>query len=336
MQIGTPELAILPAGVPETPVPKARPAPAPRASQPAAAEARSAPRTPRQPQNPRPPQKPQEPQKPRKRRHGIRLFAGMGAAVAALGVAATLAYGSLGGNRAQLSGSDTRYVPGSQASQAGPHGPLPSPYAPSPTPRTSGRPKKSTLASPAVGAGHADAVASGKAAGPRGATIVTHGQGPHQTVTVALRPGSSSASSSGTQTQAAAQLTVSPASLRLASGQSTGPVTLSVSGGTMAWTASASSGLSVSPASGRLGNGQTAQVTISVSGPRTSAGSGVVSIDGAQVTVSWAASAKASASPSAPTGGPGGSGGSGQPAPPARGRRHHRPDPGGSPDPVSS
>ncbi|MBV9794906.1 MAG: hypothetical protein JO016_13320 [Actinobacteria bacterium] len=324
---------------PRAPQAAARPEPA--ASHPSPA--------PQQPRAARPPQsqKSRSPQKPEKRR-GFRLFAGLGAALVALGVAAGLTYGSLGSNRAQLSGADSRYVPGSQSSAAtGSQGPLPSPYAPSPTPRTHGRGVKSALASPAAGAGHADAVASGKAgsgkagSGPQGATIVTHGQGPHQTVTVALRPTTrASTASANTHTQTAAQLTVSPAELDLPAGQSSGTVTLSVSGGSMSWTASASSGVSVSPAAGRISNGGTAQVTITVPRQHGSGGSGTVFIDGAQVSVSWAATAPAS--PSAPAGGSGGSGGaggaqpSGQASPPARGDHHHKPDPGGSPGPVSS
>src|SRR6202012_5422575 len=64
------------------------------------------------------------------------------------------------------------------------------------------------------------------------------------------------------------------------------------------WTASPSSGVSVSPPAGHLGNGGTQSITISVPAQRSSGGSGVVSIDGAQVSVSW--SATATATPSSP------------------------------------
>jgi DNA-directed RNA polymerase specialized sigma24 family protein len=283
----------------------------------------------------RPPQPPAPPRpapshghrsgpKPKKRR-GIRLFAGLGAALLAVGIAAGLTYGSLGTSRAQLSGSVSRDVPGGGSSVEASGGPLPSPYAPSPTLHSHGPDKKSIQISPA--AGHADAVASDKT-GSGKRTIVTRGQGPHQTVTVALRPRASSSS----HTQAAAQLTVSPANVSLGT-ESSMMVKLSVSGGSMSWTASPSSGISVNPSSGRLGNGDSTPITISVPGQRSSGGSGVVSINGAQVSVSWAATATPSSPPSS-----GSSGSSGPSSPPARTNRHHhqQPDPGGSPDPGSS
>ncbi|HEX3752860.1 MAG TPA: hypothetical protein VHW06_19990 [Streptosporangiaceae bacterium] len=307
VQIATPELAVLPFDVvehnvqasPRPPRPPAPPGPGSGATR------RSGP-------------------KPKKKRRGIRLFAGLGAAALALGIAAALTYGSLGTSRAQLSGADSRYVPGRAAPAQASGGPLPSPYAPPPTLRSHGPGKKSTPASPA--AGHADAVASGKA-GSGNRTIVTRGQGPHQTVTVALRPSTRASS----HTQAAAQLTVTPANLSLGTGSSA-TVTLSVSGGSMSWTASPSAGISVSPSSGRLSNGGSIPVTISVPGQRSTGGSGVVSIDGAQVSVSWSATATPPSRPS--------SGSSGSPSPsspPARTtRHHHQPHPGGSPDPGAS
>ena len=286
-------------------------------------------RSPRAPQPPAPPRPApshghRSGPKPRKRR-GIRLFAGLGAAVLALGIAAGLTYGSLGTSRAQLSGSVSRDVPGGASSVEASGGPLPSPYAPAPTLHSHGPGKKSLQISPA--AGHADAVASDKT-GSGKRTIVTRGQGPHQTVTVALRPSASSSS----HTRAAAQLTVTPANLSLGTGSSS-TVKLSVSGGSMSWTASPSSGISVNPSSGTLGNGDSIPITISVPGRRSNGGSGVVSIDGAQVSVSWAATATPSSQPSS-----GSSGSSGPSSPPARTNRHHhqQPDPGGSPDPGSS
>jgi DNA-directed RNA polymerase specialized sigma24 family protein len=276
------------------------------------------------PPRPAPPQGHRSAPKPKKRR-GIRLFAGLGAALTALGIAAGLTYGSLGTSRAQLSGSVSRDVPNGASSVQASGGPLPSPYAPSPTLHSPGPGKKSIQISPA--AGHADAVASDKT-GSGNRTIVTRGQGPHQTVTVALRPRASSSS----HTQAAAQLTVTPANLSLGTGSSS-TVKLSVSGGSMSWSASPSSGISVNPSSGTLGNGDSTPITISVPGQRSSGGSGVVSIDGAQVSVSWAATATPSSQPSS-----GSSGSSSPSSPPARTNRHHhqQPDPGGSPDPGSS
>jgi DNA-directed RNA polymerase specialized sigma24 family protein len=337
--MATPELAVLPAEVSERDVfgpavrePGVRAAAALGSPAPVEPLRSQTPQKSQQPQcSPRPPAPPQpapsqtrrSDPKPRKRRRGIRLFAGLGAALLALGIAAALTYGSLGTSRAQLSGADSRYVPGAGSSAQASGGPLPSPYAPPPTPRSHGPGRKSTQTSPA--AGHADTVASDKASsGNR--TIVTRGQGSHQTVTVALRPSASASS----HTEAAAQLTVTPANLGLGTGSS-GTVTLSVSGGSMSWTASPSSGVSVSPASGHLGNGGRALVTISVPSQRSNGGSGVVSIDGAQVSVTWSATATPSSHPSG--GSPGSSGPS---SPPRHTRRHPQPDPGGSPHPGAS
>jgi DNA-directed RNA polymerase specialized sigma24 family protein len=360
VEIGSPGLAVRSADVPEPAVrERAVPAAAVAAAAPEPPAATS-PQKVQRPQNKqnnqssprpqRPPRPPAPPRpasaqthrsapKPKKRRRGIRLFAGLGAALLALGIAAGLTYGSLGTSRAQLSGADSRYVPGGASSAPASGGPLPSPYAPSPTPRTHGPGKRSVPTSPAAGAGHADAVASDKA-GTGNRTITTRGQGTHQTVTVAVRP----SASASTHTQAAAQLTVTPADLDLGTGSS-GSVMLSVSGGSMSWTASPSSGVSVDPSGGRLGNGDSQSITISVAGQRGSGGSGVVSIDGAQVSVSWSATATATATPSSPpsrgssgsSGPSGGSGPSDASSPPARTQRHHRPDPGGgSPDPGAS
>jgi DNA-directed RNA polymerase specialized sigma24 family protein len=335
--MATPELAVLPADVLEYGDPE--PAAAAAATAEALALANShRPQKSQQNESPqrsqRPPRPPAPPRpapsqgrrsapKPQKRR-GIRLFAGLGAALLALGIAAALTYGSLGTSRAQLSGAVTRDVPGNAASAQARGGPLPSPYAPPPTPRSHGPGKKSTQISPA--AGHADTVTSDKT-GSGNRTIVTRGQGAHQTVTVALRP----SASSGSHTQAAAQLTVTPANLNFGSTQSSGSVTLSVSGGSMSWAASPSSGISVDPSSGQLGNGASKSITISVPGQRSSGGSGVVSIDGAQVSVTWSATATPSSQPSG--GSPGSSGPS---TPPRHNRRHYRPGAGGSPDPGAS
>jgi hypothetical protein len=266
----------------------------------------------------------------------------MGAALAAVAVAGGLAYGSLGGSSARLSGADTRFVPGTEApAPAGTGQPVPrldsSPVAPSPRSQA----KRSTLASPAAGAGAADAVAGGEqsTSAPHGAgrMIVTQGQGVHRTVTVSGPRASSTPAGTHHTTQTSARLTVSPASLGLGEG-STGQVTLSAAGGPVSWAASVSAaGVAVSPASGQLAAGHRATVTVTVQRQGGSGGSATVQINGAQVPVTWAATATASAAPSggsAPSGGYAPSGGSAPAAPPAR-RYHHQP-PGGSGGPASS
>ena len=170
----------------------------------------------------------------KRRRPGFRVFAGLGAAVAAVAVAAGLAYGSLGGSSARLSGADTRFVPGTEApAQAGTGRPVPQPDSSAVAPSPRSQAKRPALAAPATGAGAADAVAGGQQAtsAPHGATrtIVTQGQGAHRTVTVSVPP-TAGATPAGTHTaQASARLTVSPASLSLGGG-STGQVTLSAGG----------------------------------------------------------------------------------------------------------
>jgi DNA-directed RNA polymerase specialized sigma24 family protein len=276
-----------------------------------------------------PPAKPAPPAEGKKRRRrGIRVFAGMGAAGAALAVAGGLAYGSLGSSRARLSGSDSRLVPVTASSaQAVTGRPVPQPDA-SPlilSPRAPA--KKSTLVSPATGAGDADAVAGGKQAtsGPRDTNraIVTQGQGTHRTVIVAVKPTASSKPTGGFRThpaQASARLTMSPASLSLGSG-SIGQLTLTASGGSVSWTASTSaSGVSLSPASGQPAAGHSTTVTVTVQRQNGGSGSATVQINGAQVPVTWAATATPSAAPS------GGYDGSAPAAPPSR--WHHRPPSG--------
>jgi len=284
-----------------------------------------------------PPAKPAPPADRKKRRRpGFRVFAGLGAALAAVAVAAGLAYGSLGSSSARLSGADTRFVPGTEApAQTGTGRPVPqsdsSPVAPSPRSQA----KRPTLAPPATGAGAADAVAGGQQAtsAPHGATrtIVTQGQGAHRTVTVSVPP-TAGATPTGTHpAQASARLTVSPASLSLGGG-STGQVTLSAAGGSVSWTASTSaSGVSLSPASGQLAAGHSATVTVTVQHQNGSSGSATAQINGAQVPVTWAATATGSV---APSGGFAPSGGSAPAAPPTR--RHHRQPSGGSPGAASS
>jgi hypothetical protein len=264
------------------------------------------------------------------------VFAGLGAAVAAVAVAAGLVYGSLGSSSARLSGADTRFVPGTETpAQTGTGRPVSqpdsSPVAPSPRSQA----KRPALASPATGAGAADAVAGGQQAtsAPHGATrtIVTQGQGVHRTVTVSVPP-TAGATPAGTHpAQASARLTVSPASLSLGGG-STGQVTLSAAGGSVSWTASTSaSGVSLGSASGQLATGHSATVTVTVQRQNGSGGSATVQINGAQVSVTWAATATGSV---APSGGFAPSGGSAPAAPPTR--RHHRQPSGGSQGAASS
>ncbi len=264
------------------------------------------------------------------------MFAGLGAAVASVAVAAGLAYGSLGGSSARLSGADTRFVPGTEApAQAGTGRPVPQPDSSAVAPSPRSQAKRPALAAPATGAGAADAVAGGQQAtsAPHGATrtIVTQGQGAHRTVTVSVPP-TAGATPAGTHTaQASARLTVSPASLSLGGG-STGQVTLSAAGGSVSWTASTSaSGVSLSPASGQLAAGRSATVTVTVQRQNGSGGGATVQINGAQVPVTWAATATGSV---APSGGFAPSGGSAPAAPPTR--RHHRQPSGGSQGAASS
>ena len=183
-------------------------------------------------------------------------------------------------------------------------------------------------------------MASGKQAGLHGGTRAGGQSGAtHRTVTVDLVP-STQADQPGPQarTQATARLTVSPASLALGQGSS-GSFDLTASGGSVPWSASASSGsVALSPASGQLSNGGTASVSVTVQRAGDSGGSATVSINGAQVTVSWsatpAASAPSGASGSTGASGASGSGSAGSSPPPAR--RHHRPSAGGSPAPAAS
>ncbi len=169
--------------------------------------------------------------------------------------------------------------------------------------------------------------------------VARPGQATHRTVTVALVPGAQAGGpdAPGT-TQASARLTVSPATLALGQGSS-GQFTLTASGGSVPWSAAASSAsVGLSPASGQLGNGDSATVTVTVQRADNGGGSATVSINGAQVSVTWSVTPAASA-PSGSSGGSGasgspGSGSAGSSAPPVR--RHHRPDPGGSPAPAGS
>jgi VCBS repeat-containing protein len=337
---------------PRRPAHRAAPAASPPAAarkSPAAAKSPEPTRSPLSPKSPAPaavtapsaaaasPAKPARPADRKKRRRpGFRVFAGLGAAVAAVAVAAGLAYGSLGNSSARLSGADARFVPGTEApAQSGTGRPVPqpdsSPVAPSPRSQA----KRPALASPATGAGAADAVAGGQQAtsAPHGATrtIVTQGQGAHRTVTVSVPP-TAGATPAGTHpAQASARLTVSPASLSLGGG-STGQVTLSAAGGSVSWTASTSaSGVSLSPASGQLAAGHSATVTVTVQRQNGSGGSATAQINGAQVPVTWAATATGSV---APSGGFAPSAGSARAAPPTR--RHHRQPSGGSQGAASS
>jgi hypothetical protein len=282
---------------------------------------------------------PRPTQQQRRRRLAPRIFAGVGAAVVAAGIAAGLAVGPLG-SHARLSGSSSRLVTGSAApSQARVGQPDPRPDAPPARPGHGRRsPEARTTTSPA--AGGADAVASGKQAGLPGGTRANGQSGPstRRTVTVDLAP-STAAGQPGpaARTQATARLTVSPASLVLGQGSS-GTFTLTASGGSVPWSASASGSVAVSPASGQLGNGGSAAVSVSVQRAGNSGGSATVSINGAQVTVSWSAtpatSAPSGASGSTGASGASGAGSAGSSPPPAR--RHHRPNPGGSPAPAGS
>jgi VCBS repeat-containing protein len=261
----------------------------------------------------------------------------VGAAVVAAGIAAGLAVGPLS-SHARLSGSSSRLATGSAApSQAGVGQPDPRPDAPPARPGPGRRtPGARTTTSPA--AGGADAVASGKQPGLHGGTRAggQSGSSTHRTVTVDLVP-STPAGQPGPapKTQATARLTVSPASLVLGQGSS-GTFTLTASGGSVPWSASASGSVAVSPASGQLGNGDSAAVSVTVQRAGNSGGSATVSINGAQVAVSWsatpAASAPYGASGSTGASGASGAGSAGSSPPPAR--RHHRPSAGGSPAPA--
>ena len=170
---------------------------------------------------------PAEPEPPaerkKRRRPGFRVFAGLGAALAAVAVAAGLAYGSLGSSSARLSGADTRLVPGTEApAQAGTGRLVPRPDSSPVVPSPRSQAKRSTLASPAAGAGAADSVAGGKQAtsAPHRVTrmIVTQGQGAHRAVVVPVPSTASSTPASPHATQTTARLTVSPASLSLGGG----------------------------------------------------------------------------------------------------------------------
>jgi DNA-directed RNA polymerase specialized sigma24 family protein len=275
----------------------------------------------------------------RRRRLAPRIFAGVSAAVVAAGIAAGVALGGVGGH-ARLSGSDSQLAGGSAApSQAGMGQPDPRPDA---TPARPGHghrlPGAKSATSPA--AGGADAVTSGKQ-GAQGGTGAggQPGQTTHRTVTVALlprtRPGQPGPPAS---TQAAARLTVSPASLVLGQGSS-GAFTLTASGGSVPWSAAASSAsVALSPASGQLANGGSVTVSVTVQRAGTSGGSATVSVNGAQVTVSWSATPASSApsGASGSAGAPGASGSGSARSSPPPGRRHHRPSPGGSPAPSRS
>ncbi len=268
----------------------------------------------------------------------------MGAAVVAGGIAAGLAVGPLS-SHARLSGSSSRLVTGPAAPAAGPAGvgqPDPRPDAPPARPGHGRRsPAARTSTTPA--AGGADAVASGKQAGAHGGARAggQSGSTNHRTVTVDLVP-STPAGQPGpaARTQATARLTVSPASLVLGQGSS-GTFNLTASGGSVPWSASASASsgsVALSPAAGQLANGDTASVGVTVQRAGDSGGSATVSINGAQVTVSWsatpAASAPSGASGSTGASGAAGPGSAGSSPPPAR--RHHRPTSGGSPAPAGS
>jgi DNA-directed RNA polymerase specialized sigma24 family protein len=322
VEVATPEMALLPSVPPEeTHEPVARPPkpkPAARAPKPAAGAPRPA---------------------PRRRRLAPRIFAGVSAAVVAAGIAAGLALGGVGGHT-RLSGSDSQLVSGPAApSQAGVGQPDPRPDAPPARPGH-GRRSLGARSTTSPAAGGADAVASGKQAGAHGGTRAggQSGQMTHRTVTVDLVP-STPAGQPGppASTQATARLTVSPASLVLGQGSS-GTFTLTASGGSVPWSASASSGsVALSPASGQLSNGGSATVSVTVQRASNSGGSATVSINGAQVTVSWSAT-PASSAPSGASGSTGASGasGSGTGGSPPSARRHHRPSSGGSPAPAGS
>jgi VCBS repeat-containing protein len=247
----------------------------------------------------------------------------LGAAVAAVAVAGGLAYGGLGGSSARLSGADTRLVPVTEApASPGTGRPVPQPDSSPAAPSPRSQAKRHIIASPATGAGAADAVAVGKqvtGAPHAGRMIMAQSQGAHRTVTVSAPPTASSTPAGSHTKPALARLTVRPASLSLGDG-SFGQITLSAAGGSVSWTASAT-GVSVSPASGQLTAGHSATVTVSVQRRNGSGGSATVQINGVQVPVTWAATGTASEAPSggfAPSGGP-------VPAAPPTPRHHRQP-----------
>jgi DNA-directed RNA polymerase specialized sigma24 family protein len=253
---------------------------------------------------------------PRGRRR--RVLAGTGAvlAVAAIGIAAVLAVGGLGGH-ASLSG-DTGHLPAATAApaQAGvgqPIWPVPNPAAPGNRARcrsSLSRPLSANDAPPDDGPGQLT-----RATVTATPSVIIPARTPQRAMGVALLPSPAVQPSPGSPVSpaspaspvspaaaavppsaaarppASGQLEVSPGRLDLGT-DSAGQIVLTAEGGPVGWTAGASSpDLTMSQSSGQLQAGQSVTVLVEVQRPDGAGGSAAISINATNSTtavqVTW-------------------------------------------------
>jgi len=272
-----------------------------------------------------------------RRRRGRRVYA----ATAAVGVAAALAAGSLGGPAA-LSGA-ARRLPAAAPAQAGVGQPIPQPDSRPATPGTSVRHPNPPRRAASAGAGRAgDPGQAGDPDDPgqlaRATVLATPSvitarrvpwRAPNGTLLpgpAALAPAGAPARSPGpsasARTAAAGQLEVSPGRVDLGAGSS-GQIVLTARGGPVSWTASASSAdLTLGQSSGQLSAGQSVTLVIDVRRQDDAAGDATISIavgsgSAPAVQVTWDADG-------------------GQPPGRHRHRYRHRPDQPQAPAPAAS
>jgi DNA-directed RNA polymerase specialized sigma24 family protein len=248
------------------------------------------------------------------RRRSRRVYAGIGAAVAAVGVAAAMAAGSLGGHTA-LSGP-ARNLPATAdaPAQAGVGRPIPHPDSGLATPGASRRHAGSSSLAVSTGEGAASGHPGLLAPATPLATLSagTPARAPQRASNITLLPGpapsgaapQSPGPSAPARPAPAGELQVSPASLDLGTG-SYGQIVLTASGGPVSWTASLSSAnLTLSQSSGQLSAGQSVTLVVNVRRQAGAAGSGTITIGAASaastvpVQATWAAVGKPSPSPS--------------------------------------
>ncbi len=232
-----------------------------------------------------------------RRRRGRRVYAAI-AATAAVGVAAALAAGSLGGPAA-LSGAARRLPAAAASAQAGVGQPIPQPDSGPATPGASVRHPNPPRRAASAGAGRAgDPGQAGDPDDPgqlaRATVLATPSvitprrvpwRAPNGTVlpgpaapAPAGAPARSPGPSASARTAAAGQLEVSPGRLDLGAGSS-GQIVLTARGGPVSWSASASSAdLTLGQSSGQLSPGQSVTLVIDVRRQDDAGGDATISI----------------------------------------------------------
>jgi DNA-directed RNA polymerase specialized sigma24 family protein len=243
------------------------------------------------------------------RRRVKRVYAGIGAAVAAAGVAAVLA-GSLGGHTA-LSGPARNLPAADTPAQAGGGRPIAQPDSAPGTPGTGRRHAGSSSLAVSAGGGTVSG-SPGWLAPAAALSFAASARTPQRASNVAFLPAASRSGASSRNPAPAApasparagELRVSPASLSVGTG-SYGQIVLTASGGPVSWTASMSSAnLTLSQGSGQLSAGQSVTLAVNVRRQGGTAGSGTITIRSASasstvsVQVTWAADSSPSPSPS--------------------------------------